>query len=1202
MNTRELEKIAKAARVLLMTQCEARLNFVLSHEKDPIFAADGAAIRQLKSQKHDALIEKAAYTWFNRFMAFRFMDVHGFNRPLVVSPANKGDTRPQLLSDALDGIVPPDLPADQKKRVMDLLLGRIPSPNAQAEVYRLLFLNACKTLRRTLPFLFEEVDEPNELLLPDDLLSEHSVPAMLRGVMDQETCNDVEIIGWLFQFYISDKKDAVMKKAGAVSAEDLPARTQLFTPEWIVRYLVENSLGRMWLEHHPDSHLADHMRYYCTSSATDTDNTSPKPLAPSPLEIEDIKLLDPACGSGHILVYAFELLIHIYEEEGYAKSQIPELILRKNLYGLEIDPRAGQLAAFALVMKACLYDRSFLQRLRSSQWNIGGEKLPVTSHQPPATDDEIVHIGILRNIQFTTQEQQDYQKRLGKNLITQDLWLLMKQFENAETLGSLIIPRTAALRDIEEAINTSGVWDDLLMHETNKKLREVLNLARMLSPRYHVLVTNPPYLGNAYLSAEQKQYGADHFPNGKSDLFAMFFERGYDLTLPGGYMGYMSPYVWMFIQSYEGLRRKMIEQKHISSLIQMEYSAFAEATVPLCTFVLQNCHSDQPGDYFRLTEFKGGMEVQNKKYLEAIENPDCGWFYRTKAENFSKIPGSPIAYWINSRLLKCFEYPQLNTIAQPRQGLATADNNRFLRLWFECEQNKINYQADTIQDSIISGKKWFPHNKGGEFRKWYGNNEYLINWANDGYEVRHFCDEYGKIKSVVRNPNYYFHENGTWSAISSGNISVRYSPKGFIFSNAGMAIFSKDLLKYIIAFMNTKLVNDLLLKTINQTLNFNAGDISRIPLNINRDLQPKVEKITDYCIAISKLDWDSFETSWDFSEHPLVKSDIRNQRSEIKLEDCWGEWQKECEERFQTLKANEEELNRIFTDIYGLQDELTPDVDEKDVTVRRADLGRECRSLVSYAIGCIFGRYSLDRPGLQYAGEGTVTPQAELSSSLRSTNADSLIVNSLAGADPSTAGGQFPLAEASGNRSRPIPAALPLSDEQYSKDDAAELVQQFLKDAYGEKYYAENLRFLEAGLGKDLRSYLCNDFYADHLKIYQKRPIYWLFQSPKGSFKALIYLHRYVPGRAADVLALCRELEARLELSSQQPAVSGQLSKAEQRKAEKEAEKARAAFTEIKTWEKEVLAPLAEQRLPLDLDDGVKVNYAKFGAALAKIK
>lgn len=1161
MNTRELEKIAKAARVLLMEQCGARLNYVLSHEKDPIFAADGAAIRQLKAAKHDMLIEKAAYTWFNRFTAFRFMDVHGFNRPPVVSPAVESDTRPQLMADALDGIVPPDLPADQKKRVMDLLLGRIPSSNAQAEVYRLLFLNACKTLRRTLPFLFEEIDDPIELLLPDDLLSEHSVPAMLRGVMDRDTCKDVEIIGWLFQFYISDKKDAVMKKSGAVSAEDLPARTQLFTPEWIVRYLVENSLGRLWLEHHPDSNLAEHMRYYIASSQAEP-QTGSLPLAPAPLDVEDIRLLDPACGSGHILVYAFDLLTHIYEEEGYAKSQIPELILRKNLYGLEIDPRAGQLAAFALGMKACLYDRSFLNRLRSSQWSIGSANSLATGNQQLATDNAVVHIGILRNIQFTTQEQQDYQKRLGKNLITQDLWLLMKQFENAETLGSLIIPRTAALRDIEEAINTSGVWDDLLLHETNKKLRDLLNLARMLSPRYQVTIANPPYLNNGSLSDEMKHYAQDFYPDSKADLFSMFLERGLSLTQPGGYSAMVTMQSWMFLSSFEKLRIKLLKEKHLVSMAHIGprgFDAIGGEVVQTTASVFRNCYDKEGyGDYLRLID--GGNEAEKENMImQAIEKSNCKWFYKARAENFKKIPGSPIAYWLKQSSFDVFDNSQnFESYSTTRAGMITGDNNKFIRLWHEVSKRKLGLQMHSRKDALNSKMKWFPYNKGGTFRKWYGNNEYVVNWENDGSFMRNYKDEKGHIPAHAFNLEYIFRENVTWNALSSYKFSARYTDFGFLYDASGsFADVPTKLLPYTIAFLCSNVTMHYL-SAINPTLNFQKGNISDLPFIVNETYVDNINQFTKENISVSRKDWDSFETSWDFSEHPLAKSEVRDQKSGIKLEDCWLAWDQECEERFRTLKANEEDLNRIFIDIYGLQDELMPEVDEKDVTVRRADLGRECRSLVSYAIGCIFGRYSLDRPDLQYAG----------------------------GPDDG----------------RDVPAVLPLSDEQYSKDDAAELVQQFLKDAYGEKYYGENLRFLEAGLGKDLRSYLCNDFYVDHVKIYQKRPIYWLFSSPKGSFKALIYLHRYTPGRAADVLALCRELEARLETGGQQPAVSGQLSRAEQRKAEKEAEKARAAFTEIKTWEKEVLAPLAEQRQTIDLDDGVKVNYAKFGDALAKIK
>ena len=1065
MNTRELEKIAKSARNLLLSQCEARLNFVLSHESDPIFAAEGAAIRQLKTAKRETLIEKAAYTWFNRFTAFRFMDVHGFNRPLVLSPAADGGIQPQLLSDALEGITPKELPAAEKKRVMDLLLGRIPSPNAQAEVYRELFLHACKTLGRTLPFLFEEIDDPIRLLLPDDLLSEHSVPALLRSVMVKESCKDVEIIGWLFQFYISDKKDAVMAKGGAVSSEDLPARTQLFTPEWIVRYLVENSLGRLWMENHPDSTLTQHMRYYVGTrnmeqGASENNIANPQPPTSNPLDVEDIKILDPAAGSGHILVCAFELLTHIYEEEGYAKSQIPEMILRNNLYGLEIDPRAGQLAAFALVMKACLYDRSFYQRLRASQWNMGSSQWLVTGGQSATDDDNFrPNIGILQNIQFTTNEQQNYQKRLGKSLITQDLWLLMKQFENAETLGSLIVPKTAALRDIEDAINSSGLWDDLLLHETNQKLRDLLTLARMLSPRYDVVVANPPYLGNSYLSDEMKRYAQDVYPDSKADLFAMFLERGLTLVRPGGYSAMVTMQSWMFLSSFEKLRIKLLQTKHLVSMAHIGprgFDSIGGEVVQTTASVFKNQHDQEGwGEYLRL--INGGNEAEKEKLLiQAIENPKCGWFYRTKAENFNKIPGSPIAYWASEKTISKFSEIPIGDEVLLCQGLTTTDNNKYVRYWFEAEIDRIGFSLTSVDEASVSGKTWFPFNKGGSFCKWYGNNELVVNYENDGKQIKtDVLQKYPYLKTpdfVVKNSKTYFSECITWSALSN-DFSIRYSPYGAICADKGQGLFGdhKKII-YCCGLLNSKIA-ELYLSLISPTLDFNCGYVRKVPYIFSKGKEISVFNLVEECILISKTNWDSFETSWDFAEHPLAKSEIRNQKSElenqkseIRLEDCWLAWQRECEERFQTLKANEEELNRIFIEIYCLQNELTPEVLDKDVTVRRADIARECRSLVSYAIGCIFRRYSLDKPGLQFAG----------------------------GPDDG----------------REVPAVLPLSEETYSKDDAAELVQQFLKEAYGEKYYAENLRFLEAGLGKDLRSYLCNDFYADHLKIYQKRPIY----------------------------------------------------------------------------------------------------------------
>ncbi len=1207
MNSRNLEQFAVWARRELMKGCRERLNYVMAHEKDPEFAEHAGNISILKREAGDACIEKAAYTWFNRFVAFRFMDVRGFYSQRILSPEREDDPRPQLLADAAEGVYPRSLSPRERERVQKLMDGQLPSRDPQAECYRILFLSACRGVQKSLPFLFEEVNAPMELLLPDDLLSPQSVPAKLRAVMDEEACQNVEVIGWLFQFYISEKKADIMKQKGAVSAEDLPARTQLFTPEWIVRYLVENSLGRLWLEHHPESELADHMRYFLSSQTSvlssqtsvlssqssvvssqtsNSENWKLKTensldnweLKTENLDVEDIKFCDPACGSGHILVYAFELLTKIYEEEGYGKKEIPALILRNNLFGLELDTRAGQLAGMALFFKACIYEPSFFRR--------------VTGANDEERESLEPQVAILENIRFSAEEQKDYSKIIGKTLITQDLWLLMRQFENAESLGSLIIPATANLDAIEAAIKDSGVMDDLLKINVNTKLKKLLRLARFLSPRYHVLVTNPPYLGNAYLSPDQKQYGADHFPNGKSDLFSMFFERGYDLTLPGGYMGYMSPYVWMFIQSYEGLRRKMIEQKHIVSLIQMEYSAFAEATVPLCTFVLQNSHSEQPGDYFRLTEFKGGMEVQNKKYLEAIENPNCGWFYRTKAENFSKIPGSPIAYWANSVIDAFCNAPKVSQLAIARSGLSTGNNDLFLRYWFEVPFSEIGFNYSNNNEYISNKKVYLPCNKGGEFRRWYGNNEYVINWLHP--EKMH--------RPRTTYMHLYYQPAITWSVITSGKFNSRFYGKGFLFDHAAASMFmnNKNYEDYVLGFLNTIAAQEIM-NIMNPTLNTGAEVVLKMPLLINeKSIYFKiVSEIVSNNKQFSKTDWDSFETSWDFVEHPLAKSEIRNQKSgesfqssvlssqksdinsqtsnsdnwklttdnlehatdnSRKLEDCWLAWQQECEERFQTLKANEEELNRIFIDIYGLQEELTPKVDEKDVTVRRADLGRECRSLVSYALGCAFGRYDPHKPGLQYAG----------------------------GPDP--------------ERDK-YPVYLSVLDDEYSESDAVRQVKQFLREVYGDKYYVENLHFLETGLGRDLRSYLRNDFYTDHLKIYQKRPIYWLFQSPKGSFQALIYLHRYSSGTVAAIRQAARDYYNRLAGRAEAlKGVSETTSGAERRKAEKQLSAVQSAMSEVKTWERDVLAPLAEARIELDLDDGVKVNYAKFGDALAKIK
>ena len=1166
MNNRSLETFAVWARRELMKGCRERLNYVLAHEKDPEFAEHAGNISILKREAKDAYIEKAAYTWFNRFIAFRFMDVRGFYSQRVLSPEWEDDPRPQLLADAAEGVYPRNLSARERDRVQKLLGGLLPSRDPQAESYRILFLSACRELQRSLPFLFDEVNAPMELLLPEDLLSPQSVIAKLRAVMDEDACQNVEVIGWLFQFYISEKKADIMKQKGAVSAEDLPARTQLFTPEWIVRYLVENSLGRLWLEHHPESMLADHMRYYINSGQesvisdqdpaggsreTDTEigNTADyRPPATDHLDVEDIKFCDPACGSGHILVYAFELLTHIYEEEGYGKKEIPALILRNNLFGLELDPRAGQLAAMALFFRACIYEPSFYRRVT------GADDAEREALEP--------QIAILENIRFSAEEQKEYGKLVGKTLITQDLWLLFRQFEDAESLGSLIVPAAANLDAIEAAIRASGVMDNLLMDHVNTKLKKLLRLARFLSPRYHVICANPPYLGSSNLEDDVKGYAQDHYLDSKADLFSMFIERGLMLTRSGAYSAMVTMQSWMFLSSFEKLRVKLLKTKHLVSMAHIGprgFDAIGGEVVQTTAFVFQN-HFDKEGqgDYLRLID--GGNEAEKERMLlEAIDDPDCGWFYRTKAKNFSKIPGVPIAYWASEKILEAFiTGSMVGKEGIARNGMKTGNNDEFLRTWWEIENNKFEKKIHNYHEVIHSNKKWFPYNKGGEFRKWYGNNDYVVNYENQGYRIFH--DAKRDKRNVQDYPNdLKFIPAITWSLITSGRPAFRYK-ENHLSDIAGMSLYvSKEKIYQLLAFLNTP-ISLSILQILAPTINFQAGDIGRLPVKQSLYSSPNISILSKQNILLSKSDWDSFEISWDYSEHPLTKFKIRNQKSEIKFAEMWEAWQQECEERFQTLKKNEEELNHIFIEIYGLQDELTPEVDEKDVTVHRADLGRECRSLVSYALGCTFGRYDPNVPGLRYAG----------------------------GPDP--------------ERDK-YPVCLSLLDDEYSETDAVRRVKAFLREVYGDKNYVENLHFLEAGLGKDLRSYLRSDFYADHLKIYQKRPIYWLFSSPKGSFQALIYLHRYSSGTVSAVRQAARDYCSRLagqaqSLQQQADAASG----AERRKAEKQLTAVRSSMTEVKTWEKDVLAPLAEARIELDLDDGVKVNYAKFGDALAKIK
>lgn len=1153
MDTTALKKFAQSARRSLMEQVATQMRVVLA--KDSLARREhSAAVSKLEAliQEHDEgyVVEKIAYIWFNRFSALRFMDVNHYTSVGTVSPV-EGQSQPEILAEAKMGHIDPEIvPPAIRQRIQDLLGNKVPSANPQAEAYRLLLVAACNTWYQAMPFLFQKIDDYTELLLPEDLLSEQSILTQLRSVMTEDSCQDVEVIGWLYQFYISEKKDEVfdgLKKNRKITPENIPAATQLFTPHWIVRYLVENSLGRLWMLNHPDSGLALQMDYYIKPEQPETDYLK----ISSP---EEIKVCDPACGSGHMLVYAFDLLYTIYEEEGYDVAEIPAKILTHNLFGIEIDERAGELAAFALTMKARSKQRTFLrQQIRPN-------------------------VCVLENVKFEPGELKDYMNVVGRDLFTMQLQNTLQQFEEADNFGSLIRPDLTDVEPMVKFLNAKNVGSDLFLSRTHLKVMRVLQQAEYLRSKYHVVVANPPYMGGSGMNGRLSCWIKDNYPDVKSDLFSAFIARNFELAIPKGQLGFMSPFVWMFISSYEKLRNLLIVSKTITSLIQLEYSGFEGATVPVCTFTIENRHqSNYKGGYIKLSDFRGS-EKQGPKALEAISNPSCGWFFRASADDFKKIPGSPIAFWVSESELNAYiENKLLINCCNPRKGLDTGENAKFLRLWWE-----VGVKNTSIMQNIPSRTKWFPYNKGGDFRRWYGNRDYLINWKDNGRDIKARLNLDSK-KPTIRNEKYYCQEGYSWTTVSSSGFSARYSPSGALFDNGGCTIFASENLHAIGGFINSTVMQRFL-DFLSPTLNFQPGDISRAPLLFD---PANVTSNSEMCISISKTDWDSYETSWDFQISPFIIEGLSNCRINERYYKTYQLWNEQINELIKLEKSN----NKLFTELYGLEGELSSEIPLSKITLTcnphyryggsktesELDallLADTMREFISYAVGCMFGRYTLDKPGLVLANQGETIADylAQIPSPTFMPDEDNVI---------------------------------PILDGEWFADDIVDRFRQFLRVTFGDEHFAENLKFIEDAIGKDIRSFFLKDFYTDHLKRYKKRPIYWLFSSPKGSFNALIYMHRYRPDTVSIVLNKYLR-EFKLKLSSRiehlnRLETSINTSKADKTRAIKEREALKKNLDELDAWERDVLFPLALEQKEIDLDDGVKANYPKFGAALKKI-
>ena len=1126
----------------------------------------------------DQAMEAIAYTWFNRFLAIRYMEIHDyFDHGFRVLSHPGGNVEPQIL----EQVAKVDLPGLNRDEIVSLKL----DGTKDEQIYRKIVIAQCNDLHRAMPFLFERIDDETELLLPENLLQSDSIIRKFVNEIDEVEWQEIEIIGWLYQYYISDKKDAVIGKV--VKSEDIPAATQLFTPNWIVKYMVQNSLGAQWMATYPNSALAREMEYYITPfEQTHEVQAQLDAITPKELDPEAITLIDPAVGSGHILVEAYNLFRTIYLERGYTRKEAARAILSKNLFGLDIDTRAAQMAGFALLMKARADDRSLLRDPPKINVLAIKDSREMDSDALASTlvPDERFELVPSNDLLPETLPQPTLTARRSNSTEGAAIRALIAMFDGADTFGSLITVPQSILGSLDmiEALVAKPLSTDLLSRQAQVDARDqimpLIHQARLLAATYDCVVANPPYIGVKGMNPKLKKYLQDNYGDVKSDVFAAFIVRDTLFAKPNGRLGFMSPFVWMFISSYEKLRSYLLDKKTITSLVQLEYSGFDGATVPICTFTLSNSHNaNLNGSYVRLSDFRGS-ENQAPKTLEAIANPACGWFFRASASDFQKIPGSPIAYWVSQFERDLYAGGQLlEKVSSPRKGIDTGENAAFLRLWHEVSKLKL-YQ--------LGGDKWFPYNKGGEFRRWYGNREYVVNWKNDGFEIKKRL-EWEKKKPTIRNSRFFLNEGFSWTTISSGGFSARYTPADSLFDNGGCTLFAEKHLGIIGLFINS-VVMSRYLEFLSPTLNFQPGDIGKA-LFLPKCLH--LADVSQILVGIAKSDWDMYETSWDFGKSPLLslsKGEGTLFDSYISMRAYWGE-------NVKKLHQLEVDNNRNFIEAYELGQSLSPDLDVSKITLTSNPAyryGRDLtdaeldvrlksdtmRELISYAIGCVMGRYSLVEPGLIYAHSGGID------------------------FDPSRYG-KFPADE---------DGIIPITEDRWFEDDAASRVEEFLGLAWPKAPVIETLRALTDGLtmGKGgeprdtLRGYLSKQFFKDHLQTYKNRPIYWLFSSGKQkAFEALVYLHRYNEGTLARmrtnyVTPLMGKLQQRI--NDLEAEVASSASSAEKARKIKEKDKLGKQLVELRRFDEE-LRHLADQRIAIDLDDGVKVNYAKFGNLLSGV-
>ncbi|MGK7400277.1 BREX-1 system adenine-specific DNA-methyltransferase PglX [Salmonella enterica] len=1146
-------------------------------------------VKRAREQGFDVLVEHCAYTWFNRLCAIRYMEIHGYldhGFRMLSHPDNPtGFEVLDHVPEVAEALLP-----EKKAQLVEMKL----SGNQDEAIYRELLLAQCHALHRAMPFLFEAVDDEAELLLPDNLTRTDSI---LRGLVDgipPEDWDDVEVIGWLYQFYISEKKEAVIGKV--VKSEDIPAATQLFTPNWIVQYLVQNSVGRQWLQTYPDSPLKGKMDYYIEpAEQTPEVQAQLAAITPSSIEPESIKVLDPACGSGHILIEAYNVLKNIYEERGYRARDIPQLILENNIFGLDIDDRAAQLSGFALLMMARQDDRRIFTR---------DVRLNIVSLQ------ESLHLDIAKLWQQLNFHQQSQTGSIGdmfaentplSHTDSAEYQLLMrtlKRFVNAKTLGSLIqVPQEeeAELKAFLDALYRLEQEGDLQQKTAAKTFIPYIQQAWILAQRYDAVVANPPYMGNGGMNSDLKIFAKTYYPDSKSDLFAIFMQHAFSLLKKHGFNAQINMQSWMFLSSYEALRIWLLDKKTIISMAHLGARAFSQINgeiVQTSAWVIQNIHIiNHMPTFFRLVE---GNEEEKSKQLISGDKKITG----ISQLDFKKIPGAPLAYWASKETLKLFVANlRLSEKLTTREGMATGNNEKFLRYWFEISTAEIGFNIVNNSQSIDSRKRYFPYIKGGNFRRWTGNFLYVVNWFNDGQELKSFADETtGRIRSHNYNGNYAFREGFSWSGISSGSFAVRHVSPGFMFDAKGPMgyVNNKKDLYPIEAFLNSTVANHLI-KMLAPTLDFKLGHILNLPFIEAKEDIITLEKLTKEAIDISKNDWDAFEISWSFVTSPLIQD--RELIIKSSINKITGKWKRYT----QRLQKIEEEINQIFITQSSLMNEVKSTVDLNTISLMtnpdfRYDSGQLNESmlvndllkeLISYIIGCQMGRYSLDREGLVYAHEGN-KGFAEL-----------------------VAEGAYKTFPTDND------GILPLMDDEWFDDDVTSRVKEFVRTVWGEEHLQENLDFIAESLclyalkpkkGESaldtIRRYLSTQFWKDHMKMYKKRPIYWLFSSGKEkAFECLVYLHRYNDAtlarmRTEYVVPLLARYQANIDrLNEQVDGASG----GEATRLKRERDSLSKKFNELRSFD-DRLRHYADMRISIDLDDGVKVNYGKFGDLLADVK